>query len=223
MWYAKMYVSGRHEIFEFDAYGVQGAPSARKVLPFLESLLSFLELDCRELTPMFQKIGDSWERRIAECDREAGTAAMMELGKLAARHIYFRLLYVRWFERMNCMGLDQDWGSEEDWNMLSELRQLPEQLLLHLIPHIVKVLVVGVEGPAVHVRQFRQLPDGDILQILLPHQCRQCRLQLFPGPAHPPVLIPALHRDPSPWIFYGVLRRSSTHPPACVRFCTNLS
>ena len=48
----------------------------------------------------------------------------MELGKLAARHIYFRLLYVRWFERMNRMGLDQDWGSEEDWNMLSELRQL---------------------------------------------------------------------------------------------------
>ena len=53
---------------------------------------------------------------------------MMELGKLVARHIYFRLLYVRWFERMNRMGLDQDWGSEEDWNMLSELRQLPEQL-----------------------------------------------------------------------------------------------
>ena len=128
MWYAKMYVSGRHEIFEFDAYGVQGAPSARKVLPFLESLLSFLELDCGELTPMLQKLGDSWERRITEDDREAGTAAMMELGKLAARHIYFRLLYVRWFERMNRMGLDQDWGSEEDWNMLSELRQLPEQL-----------------------------------------------------------------------------------------------
>ena len=48
MWYGKMFVSGRHEIFEFDAYGVQGAPSARKVLPFLESLLSFLELDCGE-------------------------------------------------------------------------------------------------------------------------------------------------------------------------------
>ena len=128
MWYAKMYVSGRHEIFEFDAYGVQGAPSTKKVLPFLESLLSFLELDCDELTPMLQKLGDSWEHRITKDDREAGTAAMMELGKLAARHIYFRLLYVRWFERMNRMELDQDWGSEEDWNMLSELRQLPEQL-----------------------------------------------------------------------------------------------
>ena len=46
--------------------GCRGAPSARKVLPFLESLLSFLELDCGELTPMFQKIGDSWERRITE-------------------------------------------------------------------------------------------------------------------------------------------------------------
>ena len=53
---------------------------------------------------------------------------MMELGKLVARHIYFRLLYVRWFERMNRMELDQDWGSEEDWKMLLGLRQLPEQL-----------------------------------------------------------------------------------------------
>ena len=128
MWYAKMYVSGRHEIFEFDAYGVQGAPSTKKVLPFLESLLSFLELDCDELTPMLQKLGDGWEHRITKDDREVGTAAMMELGKLAAWHIYFRLLYVRWFERMNRMELDQDWGSEEDWKMLLGLRQLPEQL-----------------------------------------------------------------------------------------------
>lgn len=45
MWYCKMYFPRMHEIIESDAYGVQGAPSQRKVLPFLESLLSFTELD----------------------------------------------------------------------------------------------------------------------------------------------------------------------------------
>ncbi len=70
MWYGKMYVSGRHEIFEFDAYGVQGAPSARKVLPFLESLLSFLELDCGKLH---------------RCSRRLATAGSAELPRVTGR------------------------------------------------------------------------------------------------------------------------------------------
>ena len=45
MWYCKMYFPGRHEVIESDAFGTQGAPSQRKVFPFLESLLSFTELD----------------------------------------------------------------------------------------------------------------------------------------------------------------------------------
>ncbi len=45
MWYCKMYFPGRHEVVESDAFGTQGAPSQRKVFPFLESLLSFTELD----------------------------------------------------------------------------------------------------------------------------------------------------------------------------------
>ena len=135
MWYGKMFVSGRHEIFEFDAYGVQGAPSARKVLSFLESLLSFLELDCGELTPMFQKIGDSWERS--------------------------------WFERMNRMELDQDWGSEEDWNMLSELRQLPEQLPRYqeqIQRFFDLVLDVDKAGRDPQKQAFLQYLDGEPIQ-----------------------------------------------------------
>ena len=45
MWYCKMYFPGRHEVIESDSFGTQGAPSQRKVFPFLESLLSFTELD----------------------------------------------------------------------------------------------------------------------------------------------------------------------------------
>ena len=46
MWYAKMYFSEKKEVFQFDSHGVQGVPSTYKELPFLESLLSFLETDC---------------------------------------------------------------------------------------------------------------------------------------------------------------------------------
>ena len=45
MWYAKMYFSGEKEYFENDAFGMQGVPSRQLELPFLESLLTFLELD----------------------------------------------------------------------------------------------------------------------------------------------------------------------------------
>jgi len=49
MWYAKMYFSGEKEFFENDAFGMQGLPSKQLELPFLESLLTFLELDEKEI------------------------------------------------------------------------------------------------------------------------------------------------------------------------------
>ena len=55
MWYAKMYFSGEREFFENDAFGMQGLPSKQLELPFLESLLTFLELDEKEITPMLER------------------------------------------------------------------------------------------------------------------------------------------------------------------------
>ena len=69
MWYAKMYFSEKKEVFQFDSYGVQGVPSTYKELPFLESLLSFLEMDCDELTPSLRRIAESWERLFQDGDR----------------------------------------------------------------------------------------------------------------------------------------------------------
>ena len=127
MWYVKMYFSEKRELFQCDASGIQGVPSVDREFPFLESLLTFLEMDCGELTPILQRIADRWSRLIAEFDRDAGTEAMVELGQLKSRHIYLELLY----DRFSRMGIYGDRGSAEDEQMLAELRDLPEQLLLY--------------------------------------------------------------------------------------------
>ena len=131
MWYAKMYFSEKREFFQYDAAGTQGLPSVSRELPFLESLLSFLEMDCEELAPMLRRITENWSHLISEDDRQAGTSAMTELSQLKQRHIYLELLYVRWYDRFSRMGAFGNRGSEEDRQVLEELRRLPEQLPLY--------------------------------------------------------------------------------------------
>ena len=52
-------------------------------------------MDEKEITPMLERISVNWERFVESRAREAYTAAMVELGMLAEKHIYFRLLYTR--------------------------------------------------------------------------------------------------------------------------------
>ena len=89
MWYCKMYFPGRHEVIESDSFGTQGAPSQRKVFPFLESLLSFTELDIGKVAVALRCISDDLE----SLDRERVTNAMAKLGALADTHSFFRVLY----------------------------------------------------------------------------------------------------------------------------------
>ena len=111
MWYAKMYFSEKKEVFQFDSHGVQGVPSTYRELPFLESLLSFLEMDCKELEPLLRRAYEDWSLLIDRDDKEAGVRTLMDLGDLGSRHIYLHLLYVRWFERFGRMGITQDRGA----------------------------------------------------------------------------------------------------------------
>ena len=131
MWYAKMFFSEGREIFQYDSLGTQGVPDVQGEFPFLESLLTFLEMDYRELTPSLQRIADRWRRLIVEDDRQAGTDAIVELSQLKSRHIYLEFLYVRWYDRFSRIGIYGDRGSAEDEQMLAELRNLPAQLLLY--------------------------------------------------------------------------------------------
>ena len=64
-------------------------------------------MDEKEITPMLERISANWERFVESRDREAYTAAMVELGVLAEKHIYFRLLYTRSFGCFSVNGCDQ--------------------------------------------------------------------------------------------------------------------
>ena len=124
MWYCKMYFSGRHEVIESDAFGTQGAPSQRKAFPFLESLLSFTELDIGKVAVALRCISDDLE----SLDRERVTNAMVRLGALADTHSFFRVLYTKWFY-LHSKGFKNN--GEEVTCALDELRSLPEELPLY--------------------------------------------------------------------------------------------
>ena len=126
MWYVKMYFSGDKEFFEYDSFGMQGYPVEPKVLPFLESLLSFQELDCEAFVPALERVYHNWEKSINEDDREAGTAALVELGELKEQHIYFQLLYTRCHNRNS--NPNRERGDAEDQQILTELRDVTTQL-----------------------------------------------------------------------------------------------
>ena len=121
MWYAKMYFSEGREIFQYDSLGTQGVPDVQKEFPFLESLLSFQELDCAEVTPMLQSATDNWSRFIAEDDRDALENVRRKLWRLASIHIYFRLLYVHCRYRQSAMYIQNDGGSAEQIQRFFEL------------------------------------------------------------------------------------------------------
>ena len=124
MWYCKMYFPGRHEVIESDAFGTQGAPSQRKVFPFLESLLSFTELDIGKVAVALRCISDDLE----SLDHERMTNAMVRLGALAEMHSFFRVLYTKWFY-LHSKGFKN--AGVSVFETLDELRLLPEELLLY--------------------------------------------------------------------------------------------
>ena len=126
MWYVKMYFSGDKEFFEYDSFGMQGYPVEPKVFPFLESLLSFQELDCEAFVPALERVYHNWEKSINEDDREAGTSALVELGELKEQHIYFQLLYTRCHNRNSNPNCER--GDAEDQQILTELRDVAAQL-----------------------------------------------------------------------------------------------
>ena len=54
---------------------MQGVPDVRREFPFLESLLSFQELDCAEMTPILQSVTEYCERPVPkgqQCCRDIG-------------------------------------------------------------------------------------------------------------------------------------------------------
>ena len=120
MWMFKMYFQDDGEFFEYDPLGMRGAAGTEKALPYLESLLSFLELDPEDWEPLIQQVAADLERFLSTGDPTHTDHMMQALGELSARHIYFQLLYLRWFGRRALGKIES--------RMAEELRLLPAQL-----------------------------------------------------------------------------------------------
>ena len=58
MWTYKTYFDDAGEFFEYDTYGGQGSAATQRVFPYLESLLSFLEMDREEWEPIMQQASE---------------------------------------------------------------------------------------------------------------------------------------------------------------------
>ena len=123
MWTYKMHFLADGEFFEYDTFGSQGSMSTQKALPYLESLLSFLEMDCAEWEALIQQVCGDLEQFLTTKDASYTDHMMQLLGELSEKHVYFRLLYLQWFGR-------KAGGKMEPW-MAEELRQLPERLSLY--------------------------------------------------------------------------------------------
>ena len=123
MWIYKMHFMENGEFFEYDTYGGQGSGAAQKAFPYLESLLSFLEMSREEWEPIMQQASENLDRFLAANDLAYSDQAMQLLGELSEKHIYFKLLYLQWFWR-------KAEGKVEPW-MAEEMRQLPEQFALY--------------------------------------------------------------------------------------------
>lgn len=120
MWMFKMYFHDDGEFFEYDPLGMQGVAGTEKALPYLESLLSFLELNSEDWEPLIQQATADLERFLSTDDPAHTDHMMQTLGELSARHIYFQLPYLQWFGRKTAGNIVP--------RMAEELRPLPAQL-----------------------------------------------------------------------------------------------
>ena len=164
MWTFKMFFQDDGEFFEYDPFGFQGAAGTEKALPFLESLLSFLELDPTDWEPLIRQSTSDLEQFTSTGDAAYSDHMMQTLGELGARHIYFQVLYLRYFERRITKSLEP--------RMAEELRLLPEQLIAYqkqaqtFLEHILDIDQVGrgVQQNTKAVYFFDQPSDAALLR-----------------------------------------------------------
>lgn len=112
MWTFKMFFQDDGEFFEYAPFGMQGAASTEKALPYLESLLSFLELDLADWEPLIQQAASDLAQFFSTRNPKHADRMVQTLGELGARHIYFHLLYLRCFERKAAGSLEPRMAEE---------------------------------------------------------------------------------------------------------------
>lgn len=99
MWIYRMYFADSQEHFEYDPWGALGSAAAQRSYPYLESLLSFLELDCAQIEHQLHEILTRWECFFSTGEATCADDAMQKMGELAAQHIIVFKEYRREYKR----------------------------------------------------------------------------------------------------------------------------
>lgn len=90
-----MFFKDDGEFFEYDPLGMQGVAGTEKALPYLESLLSFLNLDPEDWESLIWQAAVDSQQFLSTGDPAHTDHMMKTLGELSARHIYFLSRFLR--------------------------------------------------------------------------------------------------------------------------------
>ena len=90
MWIYKAYFEDDGEFFEYDAFGGQGSMAAQRAFPYLESLLSFLEMDHEEWEPLMHQVSKNLDQFFTTNDLAYTDQVMQLLGELGGKTYLFQ-------------------------------------------------------------------------------------------------------------------------------------
>lgn len=90
--FCRMYYCGDREVFEFGRECDKDSPIFQREYPFLESLLSFLELDHTSNSSQLDQIESDLTEYSIYKDRQHAEIVLRELQELSKRHIYYEIL-----------------------------------------------------------------------------------------------------------------------------------
>lgn len=90
--FCRMYYCGDREVFEFSQECDKDSPVFQREYPFLESLLSFLELDHTSDSSQLDQIASDLTEYSIYKDQLHAENVLQELQELSKRHIYYEIL-----------------------------------------------------------------------------------------------------------------------------------
>ena len=96
----KTYIQNGEEHY---IYGT-GEDLTEKVVPFPDSLVSFLSLDINEMIPLFRWAASACDSLYSTMEWSHADELLGALEEAARKHIYFMPLYLEWSQRLSTVG-----------------------------------------------------------------------------------------------------------------------
>lgn len=120
----KVYISGEKEYFEYE----NGQKTIKKGFAFSQSLMDLLYLDIMSYSNLFEKMGTDLRQLYSEKDARFADEIRKGLDTVAKKHIYFELLRLDWFDRLEQAG-DRKFEDVVDLLPIKKLTHIPSEIV----------------------------------------------------------------------------------------------